>query len=365
MNINELKTVLNAMVKQKKTVTPMIWGPHGIGKSSVVRQVAAENGYRCLSMILSQKEAVDLAGMLYTYRDEELGISVTGHNPPEWFADAMRRGKVILFFDEFNQARRDVMSAAFELVLDRRLNNHVLPEDVFIFCAGNPQDGRYDVNKMSPALVDRFVHLHALPDVNSWLEWAGGEGGMSKDVVSFIKAQPAAAFHRDERDREFPVEVRPSLRAWKERVDKLLDLKVPANLMYEVIRGCVGVEYASAFIAVMNSKVVPLTAEEILGFGAPERDRMAAFLDPSRMRIDLATQSANHLIEFAKKDKAKVSERIASVVEFIEMLPDDLCVSVVKQLNPMSDLWSAKMLESPTISSKLSKVRSIVKGATQ
>lgn len=361
MNIKELKSVLNAMIAQKKlSDTPMIWGPHGIGKSSVVRQVAAENGYRCLSMILSQKEAVDVAGMLYTYRDEELGISVTGNNPPEWFADAMKHGKVILFFDEFNQARRDVMSAAFELVLDRRLNNHVLPDDVFIVCAGNPQDDRYDVNRMSEALIDRFVHLHALPDVNAWLEWADGAGGVSKDVVDFIKAQPAAAFHRDERDRDFPVNVRPSVRAWQ-RVGRLIDLKVPANLMFELVRGCVGVEYAASFTALRSSRIMPLTAEEILGFGAPERDRMAAFLDPSRMRIDLATQSANHLIEFAKKDKVRVSERIASVVQFIEMLPDDLCVSVVKQLNPMSDLWSAKMLESSTISTKLTKVRAIVR----
>ena len=42
-------------------VTPFIWGHRGLGKSSLVKQVAAENGWGFIDMRCSQLEASNLS----------------------------------------------------------------------------------------------------------------------------------------------------------------------------------------------------------------------------------------------------------------------------------------------------------------
>ena len=44
-------------------VTPFIWGHRGLGKSSLVKQVAAENGWGFIDMRCSQLEASDIRGL--------------------------------------------------------------------------------------------------------------------------------------------------------------------------------------------------------------------------------------------------------------------------------------------------------------
>jgi MoxR-like ATPase len=147
MNISTVKEVLTAMMNDKTPVTPFLWGRHGIGKSAAVHQAAKALGRRVLDIRISQKEAVDIAGMLYIYEDHELGMSVTSSHPPDWFANALAKGNVVVFFDEMNQGTKEVQNASFEIVLDRKLNNKPLPDSVFIVAAGNPEDDRYSTTR--------------------------------------------------------------------------------------------------------------------------------------------------------------------------------------------------------------------------
>ncbi len=343
MNIQDVKTVCKALIETKTPITPMLWARHGIGKSSSIQQLAKELGYQIFSIILSQKEAVDVGGVLYTYTDESLAMSVTGAHPPAWFAAALKKGKVVLFLDEINMARKEVSNAAFELILDRRLNNMKLPDDVFIVCAGNPDDERYDVVPMSESMRDRLMHLKVTPDVDAWLAWARSkDSGIHPDVARFIEQDPKAAYLHDSKDEAFPVEIKHSFRSW-ERVGLIHALPISTALKTECMRGVVGPELAVAFMRSFGSKDVPLDALEILELSPATKSKIAAFCDSNNMRVDLLSVSVDNLVRFARKNHAVATKRLDNVKAFIKLLPEDIAQLAISQLCDLQG-WSDEFL---------------------
>lgn len=330
MKIQDLKVLLREMIATKTKVTPMLWGPHGIGKSASVRQVANEIGYELFNVILSQKEAVDLAGVLYTREDKELKLSVTDAHPPKWFADACKRGKFILFLDEFNMARKEVMNAAFELVLDRRLNNIKLPDDVFIVCAGNPDDERYDVTPMSESLRDRLMHIMVEADLESWHDYAK-KSGIAPEVIQFLRNNPQASSSTDKRDFSLPVEIKHSLRSW-ERLSDISKLNIPERIKMDCYSGIVGSEMALLFTKSLHESTV--TPEEILALTEDTVERIKGYLNANPARFDKIDSAIRNFGEWARSSEEnmkKANKGIANYIKFALMLPLDQVTAALQE----------------------------------
>lgn len=200
MNITQTK---DALLNFPLEISILISGNHGIGKSAIVRQVAKTLGVPCIDFRLSQNDVGDLKGMPFHIKGR------TVFAPPEFFplreADAIelkellgltedislgRYGdKGILFLDEINRANREVQQAAFELVLDRRLNLRSLPDGWRVVAAINGDDTIYTVNEMEPAFLSRFALIDLRPTLQEWLNWAEGEGGIHEAITQFIRKQ--------------------------------------------------------------------------------------------------------------------------------------------------------------------------------
>ncbi|QXN67768.1 hypothetical protein FPHOBKDP_00014 [Listeria phage LPJP1] len=63
------------------------------------------------------------------------------------------------------------------IILDRRIHQYSLPEELYIITAGNPTDENsdgidYQVNTMNYALHNLFTDLRLDPDPEEWLDWA-------------------------------------------------------------------------------------------------------------------------------------------------------------------------------------------------
>lgn len=201
MNITQTK---NKLITLPIEIAILISGNHGIGKSAIVRQVAQFLGIPCVDFRLSQNDVGDLKGMPFHIKGR------TVFAPPEFFplkeADAIelkellnltedislgRYGdKGILFLDEINRANREVQQAAFELVLDRRLNLRSLPPGWRVVAAINGDDSIYTVNAMEPAFLSRFALINLQPTIQEWLSWAEGEGHIHDAIVQFIRKNP-------------------------------------------------------------------------------------------------------------------------------------------------------------------------------
>lgn len=367
MNIQEAKTVLMALAKTKSPVAPILWGKHGIAKSAIVSDVAKELGYEFQSLILSQREAVDLLGVMFTSKDEELNVSVTDYHPPKWFARAIHRGKLVLFLDELNRARPEVIKAAFELVNERRLNNTKIKDDVIIVVACNPSDERNDVVDFDEALTDRFMHLHVKPDLKCWLNWAkkertDGETNISEDILSFLVASPEHAYHKDKRDNELPFTIKHSFRSW-ERASHIHRLGLPRSLELECLQGIVGPEVAIAFIQSLESRDKPLTSEEIISLKKPTIERLKKYADSDGSRLDILKESVNNLVKYVTQNEVESVKHSQNIIKFLSFLPDDLFIVAMKGIHEKRG-WAAILLGDKELKDKMVEINKTLTAAS-
>src|SRR5260221_2894464 len=94
-------------------IPPAIWGSVGIGKSSVIKQIASKLGYRLIDFRLSDKEPSDLGGIPYP-QDGKLVYLMQARIP---FTKFIGEEKIVFLMDEFDRARLDVQTAALQILL--------------------------------------------------------------------------------------------------------------------------------------------------------------------------------------------------------------------------------------------------------
>jgi AAA domain (dynein-related subfamily) len=176
MNPNALKTYLDRLIKKDLLLSTMIWGPPGIGKSSIVAQLAKANQLEFIDVRLSQLAPTDLRGLPVALE----GISKW--YPPEFLP---RSGKGILFLDEINMAPPTMQGMAQQLILDRRVGSYVVPDGWFIWAAGNRKEDRASVFDMPAPLANRFLHLQVEPDFDSFKAYAL-ETKVHEQIIAFL-----------------------------------------------------------------------------------------------------------------------------------------------------------------------------------
>ena len=256
MSNMSIKTFLSVAARLPVETSVLLRGPHGIGKSQVVRQLAREFGLPVTDRRLSQMSEGDMIGLPST--DGE----TTRFNPPDWFKAACV-SPVCLFLDELNRATPEVMQAAFQVVLDRELNGWKLHPGTRVFAAVNAS-AAYTVNEMDPALLDRFWTIDLSPTVEDWVTWARG-GGVHDTIVDFIAGNEKWLDTPKDVD---PGKVSPSRRSWERLSTSLKSSGVADSpndpIFYPMCLGYVGPEATIAFHSFVKTIDAQVTGEEVL-----------------------------------------------------------------------------------------------------
>lgn len=182
----ELSRHLSQLLSNDISLSAMIWGPPGIGKSSIVAAVAAEAGRALVDVRLSQLAPTDLRGLPMVCGTRGTP-SRTEWCPPDFLP---RGGKGVLFLDEFNMAPPAMQGIAQQLILDRRVGSYILPDGWVVWAAGNRREDRASVFEMPAPLANRFMHLELQPDLDSFKSYAIARG-FSETLVAFLAARPA------------------------------------------------------------------------------------------------------------------------------------------------------------------------------
>ncbi|MFH0984872.1 MAG: MoxR family ATPase [Candidatus Omnitrophota bacterium] len=321
MNTVDLVKVLQQCFKAN--VTPLVWGQHGIGKSQIVQTLAEEMKYECVDLRLGQMEVGDLIGL----PSKEDGRTVW--LKPSWFP---KEGSVgILFLDELNRARLDVLQAIFQLVLEKKLHTHHLPEGWRVVCASNPSGSDYFVNELDPALLDRFLHIQFRPEPNEWIGWGKDTGKIREEILDLI-----ARYHHllGNPSNDLPLEVLPSPRSW-EMLSRMLN-GLEDRLWLQCAMGLVGKEAAIAFIeSLKKDQEVPIKAEEILSDYGKVKARVKKHSSGKKARLDLLRITGDEILRIlAKEEKTKAlsNQQKSNLVDFLDDLPVDLAFALVKEL---------------------------------
>jgi len=195
-----LQQVIQVCLKINRPL--FVWGNPGIGKSDNIRQVIQhykDEGLRALLIDIraSQLDAVDTRGVPFTYEvhstESDKVVKRTAWAIPDLFPTAEVAAAydiIIIFLDELNNAPPSVQAALYQLVLDRKLGDYVLPDNVIVIAAGNLETDRGATHRMATPLADRFFHVELLVDNQAWEKWALGDADIHLAVVAYIRWRP-------------------------------------------------------------------------------------------------------------------------------------------------------------------------------
>ena len=174
-----------SLLKAFKVQRPLfLWGPPGIGKSELVEGITNELGGLMIDLRLGQMEPTDIRGIpFYNKETNTMEYAAPGDLPDE--ETASQYPIVVLFLDEMNSAPASVQSAAYQLILNRRVGKYKLPKNVVMVAAGNRESDKGVTYRMPTPLANRFLHQEMKVDFASWQEWAV-MNKIHKDVVGYL-----------------------------------------------------------------------------------------------------------------------------------------------------------------------------------
>jgi MoxR-like ATPase len=177
VNTEELAAMLEVKLALGQPL--MITGAMGIGKSSVLHQVAGRHNRKVRDVRLSQMTEVDLRGIPYSHN------GMTHYAPPEELPHGEDNDDV-LFLDEITSAHQSVQAPAYQLILDRRLGSYRLPKKASIVAAGNKISDNGVTFTMAGPLKNRFDHVELVLDFACWRSHAASEG-WNPVVLAFLE----------------------------------------------------------------------------------------------------------------------------------------------------------------------------------
>lgn len=183
MNISTTVTQkqLSNLLLNIAVVRPVfIWGPPGIGKSTLVEQFSESLGLPCVSLLGSQLAPEDIIGV------PQIIDGVSQFCPPKMIA---RKEPYCLFLDELNACSQEVQKSFYSLIHEHRIGEYELPKGSIVIGAGNRAQDSAIVKPMSSALINRMMHIQLRASHQDWLEWAS-INGIHTHVIEYISLRP-------------------------------------------------------------------------------------------------------------------------------------------------------------------------------
>ncbi len=222
----------------------MLWGPRGVGKSSIVRQVAQHFGVPLVDLRLTTIEPVDIRGAIYA--DEVQGKTVWF--PPEFLPRA-DQPQGLLFLDELTAADQRLQISAYSLILDRRVGHYQLPDGWQVVAAGNASFHGAVSHDMGTALADRMFHFNVHAVIDTFLDHAMASG-FAPEVMAFLKVRPDKL---DDTQAQLAADhlIGASPRGWED-VSSVLQSGLPEPARRLFVQGRIGAANAAEFFGVLR-----------------------------------------------------------------------------------------------------------------
>lgn len=302
-------------------------GYHGVGKSQIFEQTAAEMGIGFIVLDLSVIEPVDLLGLPVI----EDGCTV--YAPP---AILPTDGRGLLLLEELNRAPAPTRTPALELCTRRAIHNYRLPDGWLPCAAVNPSGGEYSVDSLDPAFLSRFITLRVVADQESWVRWARREK-LHRVVVEYVE-QCVDIFSNTNID--------PRSLDYASKALETLELQdydsSNRDVLLAIWSGLLGEEIAVAMMRFMESAEKPLSAATLLKDYASLRPIVMQSVNGAR--IDLIRSTTLKIKRYLKSQRRwnslQEDERQSRNLEaFLADIPPDLRQDFLAWLDEKGYQW--------------------------
>jgi hypothetical protein len=300
---NAAKTAINHAFTKKRPI--FIWGAPGIGKSDIIHQIGKDLDAYVIDVRLSLWEPTDIKGIpYYSANDNTMQWAPPAELPSMEMAKKYKN--IILFMDEMNSAAPSVQAAAYQLILNRRVGQYHLPDNVLLVAAGNRDSDKGVTYRMPAPLANRFIHLEMKVDFEDWFAWAA-DNKIHKDVLGYLTFAKKDLYDFDPKS---PSRSFATPRSWS-FVSELLDDKLDENTLTDLVSGSVGEGLAVKFMA--HRKVagkMPNPSEVLAGkVTTMETNEISAM-------YSLAVSLCYELKEASDKGNKKFNDMVNNFIKF-------------------------------------------------
>jgi MoxR-like ATPase len=222
----------------------MLWGTRGVGKSSIVRQVAEHFGVPLVDLRLTTIEPVDIRGAIYA--DDVLAKTVWF--PPE-FLPSPEEPDGILFLDELTAAEQRLQISAYSLILDRRVGHYRLPDGWQVIAAGNASFHGAVSHDMGTALADRMFHFNVQTTIDAFLAYAI-EKDLAPEILAYLRVRPDKL---DDTQAQVSQDhlIGASPRGWED-ISNVLKSALTEQAKRVFVQGRIGAANAAEFFGVLR-----------------------------------------------------------------------------------------------------------------
>ncbi len=316
----------NPVLRRRAT---MLWGTRGVGKSSIVRQLAERFGVPLVDLRLTTIEPVDIRGAIYA--DDSLGKTVWF--PPEFLPTA-DQPEGILFLDELTAADQRLQISAYSLILDRRVGHYRLPDGWQVIAAGNAAYHGAVCHDMGTALADRMFHFNVQTVIEAFLEHASG-AGFAPEVMAYLRVRPDKL---DDTQSQLANDhlVGSSPRGWED-VSNVLKSGLSEGARRAFVQGRIGSANAAEFFGVLRE----------LRAGADVVQLMAAKPGPDTATLLPRTLDGLYAMVYGLLGASHDAVTLERALQIVEQLPDirsDLSLPVREAQTLLMELLMQKAL---------------------
>lgn len=372
-------------------------GSCGIGKTSIVQELASELGMTFVKVNLSELEEVsDLCGFplkeyeievdsnikwipsdllqTYTCRDDVkfTGNTRMGYATPAWLPREENPNGVILLLDDFSRANSLFMQATMELINTGKYISWSLPKYTNICLTSNPDDSTYSVSSLDPAQKSRFIDFNIKFSIDNFAEWSE-RYGMDSRCINFSIYYNSELFDPNNTNHLATINPR-SFTTFSNVISGIKDWDKPENLalILNISKGCfhdqdniVGSLFTT-FIANKLDKLV--TPEDMLlkKWDLVKEDIEECVYDSNdiyhpEIAAVLHTRLLNYAINYLN-DKNKPQPVMDRLIELVDnsnsvkdkhLFSEDLLFSVIKTIVAKFPAKTNTLLLNPAIRKKV------------
>lgn len=412
LNIDELKNFINHIItnnrwlqeQHKPPVAIEVVGESGIGKTSVVVELAKESNLNFVKLNLAQIEELgDLVGFpvrqFQMYKEKKVpkklddlnytaaqrtsastdianietatitkkiglwvdelavqehlknGYKMSGKNrmsycAPEWIADAKAGG--ILLLDDWNRADTRFIQAVMELIDRQTYISWTLPKDWHIILTANPDNGDYMVNSVDSAQKTRYITANLKFDVEVWARWAE-EVELDTRCINFLLLNPELVTQETNAR---------SITTFFNSISSFDNFESNLSMIQLIGEGSVGDAFASMFTTFINNKLDKLVTPKDLLTHDNEKyilgELKGCIGDGDNYRADIAStlaiRLANYSVIYSKESSItqKITDRLIALCTK-KYFTDDLKYLVVRTIFNGNKQKFNKLMMNPEI----------------
>ena len=301
----ELKEYVKELLT--KGITPFIWGPPGIGKSSLAKEVAKELNAEFYHVDVPLLQPIDFLAAVPDREKKVLELYPGGYIP--------QKGPAVVCLDDLPHAKPFQQIPCMQIIQDRRIGPIKFADDVYFIATGNREEDYAGASTIISTIMNRVAHFELDPDLEEWKMWYSSQDELDEKVIGFLTAYPDHFLELPEEGKR----TWPTPRSW-EKCGKAIYGVNDENKLRAFVSATVGSHIASLFMAWWKY-LKDINPAEVLKKGKIEvedRTKLYAYMFS--------------VTQYLKKHPEKIDTYGRNIISIIKNISGDYRIAFLKQL---------------------------------